>query len=97
MRNIVAKAMRKMQTPAYCPVVVGAKSFAQRSVLVEVKKTMFICSISIAIATVLALEVDMGIELPVEVVISMSIFIEVESGLYREVVQSNLLVVRGVR
>ena len=70
MRKIVAKAMRKMQTPAYCPVVSGAKDFVQRSVLVEVKKTMFICSISIAPA----LEVDMGIELLVEVVMSILIF-----------------------
>jgi hypothetical protein len=69
MRRIVAKAIRKMQTPAYCPVVSGAKDFVHRSVVVEVKKTMFICSMSIA----LELEVDMGIELPVELV--MPIFI----------------------
>lgn len=71
MRKILAKAMRKMQTPEYCPVVSGAKDFVQSSVVVEVKNTMFICSMSIAIE--LELEVDMGMELPVEVAISIVI------------------------
>ena len=60
-RKMVAKNMRNIHIPAYCPVVVGVKANDQRDVLVEVKNTIAIESIPIIIV-LLDDEVDIGME-----------------------------------
>ena len=71
-RKMVAKAIRNMHAPAYCPVVVGAKAIDQRGVLVEWKKTIAIESIDI-IAIMSGDVVDMGIEPSVAVAMDISL------------------------
>lgn len=56
---MVAKAIRNMQVPAYCPVVWGIQEDEKRAVLVEVKKVVAIESI------VIILDESMGM-VPVE-------------------------------
>lgn len=60
-RKMVAKAMRNIHVPVYCPIVVGVKAVDQRDVLVEWKKTIAIESIPIII-TLSGDDVDMGME-----------------------------------
>lgn len=62
----MAKTMRKMQTPAYWPVVLGEKAEDQRGVVVEVKKTM-------DMVDMLMEESDMVIEVSVAIDIAMEL------------------------
>jgi hypothetical protein len=72
-RKMVANAMRNMQIPAYCPVVLGVNVDDQREVPVDVKNTMVIGSMS-AIVVVSEGDVDMDMEeLSVELAMIMSI------------------------
>jgi len=69
----VAKAMRKMQTPAYWPVFVGVKELVQRGVVVDVKKSISIVVIDMSIEDIESLvEVGMAMSMVVEVPISMA-------------------------
>jgi hypothetical protein len=62
-RNMIAKAMRNMQVPAYCPVEAGFQDEEKRAVVVEVKKVMDIWSIPIIMLGV-ELSVDVGMDIP---------------------------------
>lgn len=46
-RKMIAKAIRNMHVPAYCPVELGVQDIEKRGVAVEVKKVMAIESIPI--------------------------------------------------
>lgn len=60
---MVAKAIRNMQVPAYCPVELGVHDMEKRGVAVEVKKVIAIESIPII---VMLDDEDMGMEPAVE-------------------------------
>ncbi len=66
---MVAKKMRNMQVPAYCPVELGAQDEEYKGVLVEVKKVMAIESIPIIIVLV---DDDMAMEVVVELAMDIS-------------------------
>lgn len=61
----MAKAMRKMHTPAYCPVLLGVKELAQRGVSVAVKNTTSICMLVEEDIVVELLSVDVGMAIAV--------------------------------
>jgi hypothetical protein len=60
---MMAKSMRNMQVPAYCPVDAGFQDEEKRAVVLEVKKVMVIWSIPIIIADD-ELSVDVGMAIP---------------------------------
>ncbi|KAJ4372832.1 hypothetical protein N0V86_008198 [Didymella sp. IMI 355093] len=78
--NIVARAMRNMQIPAYSPVLCGVKDVDQRGVEVETKKVMAIESAPIIICD--GVDVDDGIVIvpvvddDIAIVIDISIWLE---------------------
>jgi hypothetical protein len=76
-RKMVANAMRNMQTPAYCPVVLGVNVDDQREVLVDVKNTIVIESMS-AMVIVPEDDVDMDME-ELSVELAMDIAVELMS------------------
>lgn len=66
-RSTVAKAIRKMQIPAYCPVLCGVKAVDQRGVDVDATNVMAIDSLLIV---VMSEDDDVAIDMvPVEVAI----------------------------
>lgn len=70
---MVANAMRNMQTPVYCPIVLGVNVDDQREVFVDVKNTMVIESIPVM---VIVSEDDVGIaieELSVELAMGIAV------------------------
>lgn len=74
----MAKAMRKMQTPAYWPVFVGVKELDQRGVVVDVKNSISIVVVVMSIEDIESLvEVGMAIAMVVEPM-SMSIILKGE-------------------
>jgi hypothetical protein len=76
---MVAKAMRKMQIPAYCPVVLGVKPDDHRDVLVDVENTVAMVFMSV-IVVVSEDDVDMDMaELIVELAMAMDVAIELMS------------------
>ena len=90
-RKIVAKHMRNMHVPAYCPVVFGEKAVDQRGVFVEVKNTIAISSMPIIPAmSDDDVDVGMGLESVAEPV-DIAIAIELES------MSMSMLVIRRIR
>jgi hypothetical protein len=60
---MMAKAIRNMQVPAYCPVVAGFQDEENSAVVVPVKKVMVIWSILIGMPGV-ELSLDEGMAMP---------------------------------
>jgi hypothetical protein len=80
---MMARAMRNMQVPAYCPVEAGFQDEEKRAVVVEVKKVMVIWSMLIIMPGV-ELSLDVGMDMPaiavvddpdMDVVMDISMFI----------------------
>lgn len=55
--KMVAKAIRQMQVPVYCPAESGVQAMEKRDVLVETKNVMDISSIPIIVVAVIELAV----------------------------------------
>lgn len=70
---MVANAMRNMQIPAYCPVVLGVNADDQREVPVDVKNTVAIVSMPAIVVS--EDDVDMGME-ELSVELAMGIAVE---------------------
>lgn len=63
---MVAKAIRNMQVPAYCPVVLGVQEDEKRAVFVAVKKVMAIESIPIILDESMGMEPSVGVAMGME-------------------------------
>ena len=87
---MTARAMRKMQVPAYCPVLEGVQPLEYKGVVVEVKKTIVIDmdmeeSVDMLIVLELvAVLVPMAIAMAVVELMSMSIIAVEEKAVAAE-------------
>ena len=82
-RRMTAREMRKMQVPAYCPVLEGVQVLEYKGVLVEVKKTIVIDMdmeesvdmlivlelVAVLVPMFIAMEVDVPVPMAIAIVV----------------------------
>ena len=82
---MAAKAMRKMQVPAYCPVEVGVHVIEKSGVVVDEKKVMAIELIPIIVVVSISIEPEVALAVAMGMVIDMlpmslvTVVIDIES------------------
>jgi hypothetical protein len=77
-RKMAAKAMRKMQVPAYCPAEVGVQDVEKSGVTVEEKKVMAIMLIGIIVLLSVAMGMDMAVDMLAMSPVAVAMFIDID-------------------